>query len=403
MRMMFISPRPYGAIATPGTYLSVEAYAKFFDVHLICSRRRERDIIVFEKRGTFLTTEISFQESVPVASMAKKLQQFYKNITQAPHKLSLQKELPWLETTLELMLNFNPDLVVFPAWKHTPRCILAVKKILPNVSIFVEVKSPLLAKNERYIEKVRSIYERVQKDIAGIIGPSLGMIQSAIPAKITQPVLTHRSIINYHGIEKKQFPNEIVPCIKFIFAGSLEDVRQIDVFIRLMARLPNSVLNAVNINIFGDGGSRDKLESLVEELGLGQTVHFLGVISQEALLKQYKDHDVGLAWVPQEFFAKTPSLKLIEYCAAGLVPLATDNDGHKILSEKGFHIEYFTEEDPESFVTAIGKLVAKGYSADKLRNNIELASSYDYTNVIEQEIIPFYKEVLARDKKEIKV
>ena len=40
MKIVFISPRPFGLMGTPGTYLLTESYGKFADIRIISNKKK---------------------------------------------------------------------------------------------------------------------------------------------------------------------------------------------------------------------------------------------------------------------------------------------------------------------------------------------------------------------------
>ncbi len=65
--------------------------------------------------------------------------------------------------------------------------------------------------------------------------------------------------------------------------GRLEAVKRVDLAIRAMAL----VTSQVRLLIAGDGTQRENLETLVQELGIGDRVDFLGTIDDEPLVELY--------------------------------------------------------------------------------------------------------------------
>jgi glycosyltransferase involved in cell wall biosynthesis len=70
-----------------------------------------------------------------------------------------------------------------------------------------------------------------------------------------------------------------------LFAGRLAEEKHVDVLIEAVSKTPPEL--KVHLEIIGGGEVRSNLESLVQRLGLGDRVKFLGLASDEELRKAY--------------------------------------------------------------------------------------------------------------------
>lgn len=352
-KVLFISPRPYGVIATPGTYLTTQAYNEIFNLLVICHQEKSSDVIVHEATSNLNLIKIDFNR---------------KN---------------YINKILSLISNFSPDLICIASWPEWDHVAEAIKSKFPEIMISLEIKSPT---NARRGQEKRLV--NATKFIDLIIAPSREMVESWIKT-IDKPFLQHRSVINSKLIERKIESKEKIYCKKFIVSGSLSRKRKINVLLQFIASIPSEILKNIRFDFYGDGPARDELIELSIRLGLNKIVTFMGAVSQKNLLKTYSYYDAGIAWVPNQLYGGAPSLKLIEYCAAGILPLATNNRGHRMLSEAGFGIKYF-EEEQNSFVSLMQKLYYQGVDYEFIKNNCDLATLYDYVSVVNNEIAPFY-------------
>ena len=364
MKLLFISPRPIGLIATPGTYLSIEAYSHLYECAIIAKpKTHDNEIIVHTP-----SVEYELIEFDPAD------QEYIKLIKVFVH-------------------SYSPDFLCIgssPRWDHIATMM---RESFPGLVIVLEVKSPSLINNPLKMQERQLAWQHACNSLSGIIAPSVEMIKSYIP-NITCPFFIHRSIIDYKGIEKKTYGNNLSQCRRFIFTGSLGPSRKIDKLLHCIAAIPRTQLDHISIDVYGDGPVLEDLILLGKELKLEGVVNFMGAIPQNELFKLYKNYDVGIAWVPIELFDGAPSLKLIEYCAAGLVPVATSTVGHKLLSDYGFHVWYFDPSDINSFVELMLKMINAGTPLNLLKNNIKLASKFNYMDVINFEIFHFYSALL---------
>jgi glycosyltransferase involved in cell wall biosynthesis len=70
-----------------------------------------------------------------------------------------------------------------------------------------------------------------------------------------------------------------------LFAGRLAEEKHVDVLIEAVSKTPPEL--EVHLEIAGGGEVRSNLENLVQRLGLGDRVKFLGLVSDEELRKAY--------------------------------------------------------------------------------------------------------------------
>jgi Fe-S cluster biosynthesis and repair protein YggX len=211
------------------------------------------------------------------------------------------------------------------------------------------------------------------------------------------PLLEHKIIIDYEGFNIKLFPEGSVKCNKFIFCGTVDKSRKFDDFIRLVDLLPADLKKKITIDIYGRGPNLSDHKSLVEQLGLDRILQFKRGIPQKELLQRYKDYDAGIAWVPTDKkFDCAASLKLVEYCAAGLVPIVTSTAGHRLSTEDGrFNVRFFNPNF-QSFEKEIRRAVMEGMDARLLQENVKLAAPFDFSSVVKNNILPFYQDNIKK-------
>lgn len=365
-RLLFVSPRPLGLMATPGTYLSVEAYADACDVEVVCKPVTEEDeVIVHQPLRPLPTTLLDPQDPGYVGQVR------------------------------DVVRRFAPDIVCLGSCPGLQDLVRTLRQEFPRLTLVLEVKSPLVNRNAERRAREQQEWNGVQHLIDAVVAPSRGMAESYF-GDLRCAFLEHRSIINYEAIARKSIDGERLPCRRFVFAGSLAKLRRIDKLLEALAGLPADLRGAMQVDVFGEGPVRPELEAMAVQLGLQDTVRFLGAVPQEELFRRYAEYDAGLAWVPRDQFDSAPSLKLIEYCAAGLHPVATASGGHQLLRKHGFRIDYFEEDDGAAFEQVIRQAVEQGVEAAPLQENSRLAQAFDYRSVIGKELLPFYQQLRAK-------
>ena len=363
LKMLYLSPRPYGLIATPGTYLMAEGYNALFDYTLVCSPRKPEDTIVHEKRENLKITELDLE-----------------NPDNYPELMRLTREL-------------EPDIVCIPSWTRWHEISQTVLESGSKAAIVLEVKSPIFVSGKLKARRQARYLSRLS-NIDMVITPTRAMAETWFNTKIDKPLLEHRQLIDSRSIRPKVLDKLIKPR-KFIYTGTLHPKRNLAKLLFYISELPKELLESCQFDFYGDGEAKEGLKAVTKELRLEDRVRFMGAYPQKELFEKYRDYDAGLAWVPAKLFNDAPSLKLLEYCASGLVPIATKNQGHKLLSEKGFNVVYF-DETQKSFCDTIATLAFAGYNAENCKINVKLAKHYDYKRVTRNEIYPFYKQYIER-------
>ncbi|MFZ4895759.1 glycosyltransferase [Plantibacter sp. Mn2098] len=121
------------------------------------------------------------------------------------------------------------------------------------------------------------------------------------------------------GIEANLYTPSFEPKPNTIlFVGRVTTEKQIDVLIRALATLP-AELDA-RLDIVGGGDQRKHLEQLVEQLGLGDRVTFLGKVSDADLKAAYTNAKV----FAMPSIAELQSIATMEAMASGLPIVAAD-------------------------------------------------------------------------------
>ncbi|WP_233567678.1 glycosyltransferase [Cohnella faecalis] len=135
----------------------------------------------------------------------------------------------------------------------------------------------------------------------------------------------------------------------------------IDRLIRAMAKVKSDVPGA-KLVIAGDGTMRSELERLTAELGLGDSVRFVGRVSNEDLVRWYQAADFSIVpTVTLEGFG----LVTVESLACGTPVLGTPNGGTKEILEP-FHPELlFRDDSPEALAYTISA-VLRGTSSCRI-------------------------------------
>jgi glycosyltransferase involved in cell wall biosynthesis len=133
----------------------------------------------------------------------------------------------------------------------------------------------------------------------------------------------------------------------------------------------------------------DTLPRLAVDLGLGQSVRFLGSLPREQLLARYADYDVLVfpTW-EREPCAFAP----LEAAAQGCVPIITANCGNSEWLVHGVHC-LKAERTPEAFAAALADVLDGRIDLAPLGRRVQALVTRDYHL---QRLVPFIEGALGR-------
>ncbi|MEV7571856.1 glycosyltransferase [Pseudarthrobacter sp. NPDC089323] len=160
-----------------------------------------------------------------------------------------------------------------------------------------------------------------------------------------------------NGIDSAAYelqPGEVIephPYPTVMFAGRLAEEKHVDVLIRAIGKTP-AELN-VHLEIVGGGEVRTGLEELVQRLGLGSRVKFLGLVSDEDLRKAYIKAD--LFCMPGT--AELQSLVTLEAMSASTPVVLADAMALPHLVRDGENGYLFTPNDSDDLAKKITQIL----------------------------------------------
>ncbi|TDL36310.1 glycosyltransferase [Arthrobacter nitrophenolicus] len=160
-----------------------------------------------------------------------------------------------------------------------------------------------------------------------------------------------------NGIDSAAYelqPGEVIephPYPTVMFAGRLAEEKHVDVLIRAIGKTP-AELN-VHLEIVGGGEVRTGLEELVQRLGLGSRVKFMGLVSDEDLRKAYIKAD--LFCMPGT--AELQSLVTLEAMSASTPVVLADAMALPHLVRDGENGYLFTPNDSDDLAKKITQIL----------------------------------------------
>ncbi len=364
MKIVFISPRPFGLLGTPGTYLLTESYGKFVDICVIANEAKKSD------------TPIVYQNN---------------NSTNL-HEIDFTKER-FLDRIEAIIKEFDPHLVIIGNYARWFDIVARLKYKFEHLMFVLDIKTPLILDGQEIV------YKQIQDE--GIKHSCLLDLVMTCCQKDVDTWIPHCRVktlayplgIKHTDYSPKQIPEDRIHCRRIIYVGSIHPRRKIDVMIRYISQLPEPLKRSVVFDFYGSGPAVSDLEQLVKALALEDIVSFKGYLDAQTLSHVLTGYDAGVAWVPYEIYDCAPSLKLIEYMAAGLVPIAMDTTAHKVYAKEGFHIEYFNN-CAQSFADVIKRLCEQGFLRSHREKNLETILQHDWDVIASDIILPVFFQLI---------
>ncbi|WP_425053378.1 glycosyltransferase family 4 protein [Psychromarinibacter sp. S121] len=198
----------------------------------------------------------------------------------------------------------------------------------------------------------RAVYLAMERLVApytdAFLSVSKGMRDAGIAAGLGKPDQHH---IVYSGMDLERFRLASVPYGRptgrmIVFVASLEERKQHGAFLRIFANLVGRHPD-LTLCLFGQGELEDQLKAEAADLGVGDSVRFMGFRS-----------DVG-EWITAADICVLPSLReglprvVVQYVAAGKPVVVTDLPGIEEIvqdGENGFVVGMKAFDDMENVI-----------------------------------------------------
>lgn len=288
--------------------------------------------------------------------------------------------------------GFKPEIVhVF----HNPLCLrilYGLRRALPLVKRVLDFRSPLLVSSNAAHAAVLWRYFLCQFFVDHVFTHSLGTIEDNLP-------LRFRHITELPpGVETRRFKAAGRPAgtpRKFLYIGSVARVRQLELLIRAFARFSRINSLRPSLDIIGGGNALGELRNLVASSGLCDCIRLTGLVPQEEIYVRLCEYDAGIAYVPYDKFSRAPSLKFLEYSAAGLPFMASDTIGHRDYASRfGFSFTPF-QNSPQGVVAGLNQICAKPDLHEEIAVNRTAVQRFDWERIVAKDLLPVYAKLRA--------
>lgn len=210
-------------------------------------------------------------------------------------------------------------------------------------------------------------------------------------------------IVHHMGIDLNKFEyaeRRVEPGqpVKILTIGRLTEKKGHEYAIKAIAKL---LPNHPNIEylIAGDGPLRDKLTSLVMELGLSEKVRFLGALEQNEIIKRYKQAHIFLlpSVTASDGDQEGIPVVLMEASAVGLPIVSSDHTGIPELLREGQSGFIVPEKDVEALAEKMGYLVENPQIwPDMGRCGREFVEKHYDIKILNKKLVQIYQAILSK-------
>jgi glycosyltransferase involved in cell wall biosynthesis len=310
---------------------------------------------------------------------------------------------PYTVSLVLASILLSPVVLLMDKLKHIrfiyvrPSILALSFMLIPSLARKTCVKIPAIFEDEertlgRVFSLVYKLADRTVLERAGCICiPSPLLLKEIALRRKTLPkgkIIWVPAGIDREKIEriKKQVPRSINKDSYTIgFVGLLEWWQGVDILVKAVAKIKDSLDRPIKILIVGDGPERRKIEKLCRELNVD--CHVTGFLKHEEALKLMREFDVLV--VPRRRLSSTESIvpiKIIEAWALGIPVVATAHEVFKYIGLRDKEDIVVCEPIPDDVANKIlmvltdrelgmrlserGQRIAENYFYDEIAKNI---------------------------------
>lgn len=284
---------------------------------------------------------------------------------------------------LEVLKNLSkikPDLIYIPYFLGCSmfrifhkKCILDIRSGTIHLNSFIRFFKNRIMLFESLFFKYRFVISTEVNNFIGFIGN-----YELVPIG-SSPL----------GYSKKVFDQ-----LSLLYVGTFH-LRNLSIFIDALSFVyKNTDFDFDKFTIIGFG-SEDEINLInytIEKSNLTNKIFFLGEIRPPEIYNYFKEHNVGVSFVPNNvFFYNQPPTKTYEYLMSGMAVMATPNSLNHILLDKSNGVIF--EDTVEGCVWGLKKLYnsLSLYNSDSIVDNPNL---YTWKKVVDLFFIPSVEKII---------
>lgn len=180
--------------------------------------------------------------------------------------------------------------------------------------------------------------------------------------------------------------------LQIITVGRMAEVKNQETLLRAFGEVSHQIPEA-KLTFVGDGPRRETLKTLANELGIQNTVEFVGTIAREEVYQKLSESDIFVISSSAEGFC----VAAVEAMACGLPVVASDIPiFHEVVGDCG---RFADPDDPDSFAQTLSELCTDEQMRTTLGEEAEkrAKSVFPLERTVEQ-YYKIYKDVAATDE-----
>lgn len=362
MRILYIARAVFGAMGEAATYQYASKVARHHDVLVLAPRHPSGS-----EKIVFSDPDVAVKDIFSPAA-TEQIDNVYRQIR-----------------------IFRPDIIHMI---QSPLCFYYpyyLRHLIPASKWLIDFRSPHIGEKD---DPALQRYFYLQFYVDGILTHFLPGLKTNIKPRFRRAYEIPPGVDLSLFEKNKKTPRHLTPR-NFVFIGSITERRNVLFLVASFADFRKKSSMPVTLDIFGDGNAVDKLSSYIINNSLQDCIALRGVLPQEKLLKKLKTYDAGIAYVPYKNFSLAPSLKSLEYAAAGIPVLGSDTEGHRAYNlNYGFKFKLF-KNTSEDFCAIMSDVMEQGFSEEDLAVNTNAVSKFDWQYIVEQRLLPLYAKFIS--------
>jgi glycosyltransferase involved in cell wall biosynthesis len=189
-------------------------------------------------------------------------------------------------------------------------------------------------------------------------------------------IFVQHNVFDFSGYQPK---TSITKKYDLIFVGNLEPNKHLDLLLKVVRKLKNSVPQ-ISLALIGSGKEETRLRALSKDFNIGEHLLFLGRMEETELINHLQQ---GKVFVLTSLAEGMPQV-VIEAMACGLPPVAFDSGDTSEIVTNNYNGVLVPANDLDAFCFAVEQLLADDVyyeristSASKIREERKLSFSLD--------------------------
>ncbi len=258
-------------------------------------------------------------------------------------------------------------------------------------SLILDIRSPLVAEDADTLKRLRGGLLLAQYYCDTVFAHCPGTVSREFPVQLIPFKIVPPGILK-DLIQARNTPSNTLQ--KFVFIGNISKSRKIENLVIQFSDAINTTTKNLSLDIYGDGNDFKQVEKTIRSLKAQSNIRLMGRRSQVELGGLLKNYDAGIAYVPDsDHFGVAPSLKSLEYAAAGLTVFVSDTRGHREFScSYGIQFEYFGE-NKNDLANTISEANNSKLDSQQLAEQITLANKLNYARIVSDIVLPEYRSL----------